>query len=138
MPHCHAVMSKMFVFDTWLQCYDHLEHPGNLLFQIDPTGEAVFAYIDYSWAMTHHWKTTGYQNGFVAPLYTSKANLSPTDVIEAVELIESVPDAVIGLVVNRVPTAFLSRSDALLIDAGLRYRRDHLRKMVSNQHNGVL
>jgi hypothetical protein len=138
MPHCHAVMSKMFVFDTWLECYDHAEHPGNLLFQIDSAGDAVFAYIDYSWAMTHHWKGAGYQNGYVAPLYTQKANLSPSHVIEAIEAVESVPDAVINHVVERIPGEFLSHLDAQLIAAGLRYRRDHLRRMVSNQHTGVL
>jgi hypothetical protein len=132
-------MSAMIAFDTWLECQDHVNHPGNLLFNVTSSvpPEAALAYIDYSYSMLHTWKASGYRSNFVAPIYHGGYATDVTSLSETVAAIEAVTDGDCDEVIAKVPDGFLSQPDRALLRDGLRYRRDNLRSAIRTAHPGV-
>jgi len=137
LPHCAEPMSAMSVFDTWVECRDHVDHGENLLVSF-LDGKAVFAFIDYSDCMLPHWRHPGYKNMFTAPLYRS--GIKPlAEVVQAtVSAVEGIADSTIDEIVGRIPAAFLAEDDASLIIEGLKFRRDSLRGLLGTEMGGVL
>jgi hypothetical protein len=142
-PLAVPVMSAMIAFDTWVECHDHLNHPGNLLVSAAAAVPvaADLAFIDYSYAMTHVWLgAQGFTSGWVAPMYDHQlAGQVDIGVLrEVITAIRAVDDAFIHQMVNRVPTAYLSDMHKALIYNGLIHRRNELRNIVSTVHPGVV
>jgi len=135
------VMSAMVPFDTWVQCEDHVGNPGNLLVTTiaGPPLRAYFAFIDYSYSQVHKWRAaSGYQSGFVAPMYDAALTPDIGIMREAIDAVLGVSDGVILKIVGDVPDPYLSPADKGAIIDGLRYRRDNLRKLIGVIHPGVL
>ncbi len=136
-----AVMSAMLVFDTWLQCSDHRDHPANLLvtssLQTDVGAFYSLAYIDYAWSMVKYWRNQSAQNEFVAPVYDSRVTASLDVLSEVVTQIEGVPDNVIEHLVERVPSKFVTDEDRKIMIDGLRVRRNCLRRLIASAYPGI-
>jgi len=133
-PLALPMMSGMMAFDTWLQCEDHVNHPGNLLLTVPAAApiNAAFAFIDYSFSMTHRWRTPiaggpGFTQTWAAPLYMAGHAPDLAVVREAADAIQQVSDLTIQQIVTRVPDPFLAQGDKALIIDGLIHRRHHLR-----------
>lgn len=132
-------MSAMLAFDTWLECHDHLNHPGNLLGTVidGKTFRYGLAYIDYALSIVFQWKRDGYKSSFVAPIYDPTVSVDDLIVREAVSAIQQVSDATINEILFRIPSAFLAAPDRQLISDGLRHRRDNLQRTVIATYPGV-
>lgn len=145
VPLAVGAMSAMLAFDTWVQCEDHANnHHGNLLLTTaaSPVLTAWFAFIDYSFSMTHRWRTaasggSGHSLPWVAPIYCPAVAPNVAVIREAVDAIEQVSDVTIQQIVGRVPDPFLSQADKSIIIDGLTYRRNHLRGFLGARYPGV-
>ncbi len=131
------VMSAMAAFDTWVHAHDHCNNPENLL--VSPAGEApAFAFIDYGQSLLEKWRAGGYKTEFAAPLYDGGTKMDFCALRAAVAAIETIPDASIRAIVERIPPEFLAPAHAQVIIEGLLYRRDHLRAALAGTCGGLL
>lgn len=133
-----SAMSAMLAFDTWLQCEDHSNHPGNLLTMSEagPPFRAYFAFIDYSFSMVYKWRKS-YRDAFIAPMYDQRIGTDIAILRDAIDGIAQVSDQTISRIVSRVPDPFISGTDKALIIEGIQYRRDHLRRIVAQKYPRV-
>lgn len=132
-------MSAMVAFDTWLECEDHKNHPGNLL--VTATAGATptvnLAWIDYAASLTNTWRASSGNSSFAAPMYDPTLKADAAAMRETIDAIEAVPDATIQRIVARIPDVFLRQQDKHLIMIGLRHRRDNLRSILAAMYPGV-
>jgi hypothetical protein len=132
-------MSAMVAFDTWLECEDHKNHPGNLLVTTGAgaTPEIHLAWIDYAASLTNAWRVRGCESSYAAPMYDPAVEADIATMSETIDAIRAIPDDTIQRIVARIPDTFLSQNDRYLIVRGLRYRRDHLRSILGCMYPGV-
>lgn len=120
-------------FDTWVHAHDHCNSPENLL--IAPAAEApAFAFIDYGQSLLEKWRAGGYKTEFAAPLYDGGTKPDFCALSAAVAAIETIPDATIRIIVDRIPPEFLAPPHAQVTIEGLLYRRDHLRVILAGTY----
>ncbi len=131
------VMSAMAAFDSWVHAHDHCNNPENLL--VAPVGEApAFAFIDYGQSLLEKWRAGGYETEFAAPLYDGLTKPDSFSLRATITAIETIPDAAIRIIVERIPPQFLAAAHAQIIIEGLLYRRDHLRDMLAGSHGAIV
>lgn len=133
-------MSAMSVFDTWLACHDHVDHPGNLLVTIEGVDQPKpwFAYIDYSYSMTHTWRAGSFTETFVAPMYSPEVPEDLAEMRNTIRSILALPDDALERVVSAVPDGYLPADQRALIKQGLRYRRENLQSILATRYPGVI
>ena len=132
-------MSAMVAFDTWLECEDHNNHPGNLLLTTGAgaTPTVHMAWIDYAAGLANAWRVRGCISSFVAPMYYPALKADVATMRETIDAIQAVPDTTIQRIVMRIPNVFLGQTDSHLIMQGLRLRRDNLRRILGAVYPGV-
>lgn len=121
------------VFDTWVDQYDHNDHPHNIVFGYTPEmpdKEHAFVFLDYSFSMglDGRWRNNGYMQinpaGF--PLLMKQA-ITEDALEEAISRIQGYPEQKINQIVNKIPESHLDVTDRELIVGGLCYRKDRIR-----------
>ena len=124
-------MSAMMVFDTWVDCYDHRDHPDNLLFTVDAGVplKVHFAFIDYGLSMLYAWRQASWNRNEAVPMYDASIECDPAVVSEAVGAIEKISSDLINQVVTRIPQHFLLEADQALLMEGLVGRQALLREI---------
>jgi hypothetical protein len=132
-------MSAMVAFDTWLECEDHKDHPGNLLVTTTAgaTPKVNLAWIDYAASLTKTWRGNGCDSSFAAPMYDPALRADAATMRETIDAIEAVADATIERIVARIPDIFLRQQDKHVIMIGLRRRRDNLRRILAAMYPDV-
>ncbi|HEX3477231.1 MAG TPA: hypothetical protein VHT91_19550 [Kofleriaceae bacterium] len=132
-----------FAFDTWVGQTDHADHhPHNIVFGYVlgtdpklPPLEAEYVFLDFAMALGWGglWEGDGARTMGAAPF--------PPGMIDAIDMIalggmldriESITDATIADIVNRIPDDYLSAAQREVITSGLRTRRALVRGLVAS------
>lgn len=118
--------SAMVVFEAWIGAQDR-QNAGNVLITLDATGEALGAWIDYTFALDHVWKGNNNAACALGPLYPPLGAANVPVMKEVTEEIEAIDNRTIEGIINRVPSSYLPRAVADNIIRNLISRRAAVR-----------
>lgn len=124
--------SRAFAFDTWVDQTDHNDHPSNIVFGYEGidyrSGEFVFLDYAFSMGVSGSWENEGFRDCPAAPFPPRMCVSLDTSVLEeTVQKIESLPQALIEGVVDRIPWQWLPDAEKQVIVSGLLERRSLVR-----------
>jgi hypothetical protein len=131
-----------FAFDTWVGQTDHADHhPHNIVFGYvlgddpkQPPVEAEYVFLDFAMALGWGglWEEAGAKAMGVAPFPPGMIDAIDTISLgDMLERIESLTEATIADIVNRIPDDYLPAAQREVIASGLLTRRDLVRELVT-------
>lgn len=137
-----AAAAAGFAFDTWVGQTDHADHhPHNIVFGYalgddprQPPVEAEYVFLDFAMALGWGglWEGDGARQMGVAPFPVSMITAIDTIALGGMlDRIESISDAAIADIVNRLPDDYLPADQRDAIARGLQYRRSIVRGLVT-------
>jgi len=124
---CVRRAAPMWAFDTWLGQTDHGDDSANVIVgRARPSSNPEILFLDFanSTGFDGSWSGTGWRRiAAVSFPALMRRHVDRGLLREAIDRIESMPDAVICEVVERIPASHLQASQAALIVRGLLRRR---------------
>ena len=133
----HKAAAAMMVFDTWVDNRDRANEGNLIVHEGRPeTGSTIqCAYIDYAYSMAYGWRISDdFKAVTAAPIYPKDIKVDKSTVGKVVGAIETLSDDMVRLIVQRIPTDFVPRSQRALISDGLLHRRSELRAVLQSAH----
>lgn len=121
--------SAMVPFECWISAADR-QNPGNVLIGVDPSGEVLGAWIDYSFALDHIWKGNNMPQCHVPPMYPPVGAPLQDAMIEVADRIVGIDNATVEGIINRIPSEYLPRPVADNIARNLLSRRAGVRALL--------
>lgn len=121
--------SAMVPFECWISAADR-QNPGNVLIGVDPSGEVLGAWIDYSFALDHIWKGNNMPQCHVPPMYPPVGAALQDAMIEVADRIVGIDNATVEGIINRIPSEYLPRPVADNIARNLLSRRAGVRALL--------
>ncbi len=134
VPGIAKAASEIVAFDTWLDNRDRV-NAGNVIVGMQPGSTDVrCAYLDFAQSMSFSWDTGEAIPVAAVPRFPGAVPADRESLEAAVRAIESLDDAKIRAIVERIPEKFTTRKRLACIVNGLLMRRGALRGALLNEN----